>query len=515
MSKATGLRTEILTTITLLMGAALLLGGVLMLRLTEQSLLEQRVLQLKASSGVVANSLATLSQEYSLLDRQSIALQFLSKLPESLKYDGWWLFDKKMQLLASYQSSPETLNSVAYRQQAKISLKPVSKVIFPSLLEIFEQTEARAYFAVPILSNNRFLGLLEIGFSLNDIRERVLHAQKIILLYVFLYGAVLVSIGYYLLQRNIIKPARNLLHVTEQVGQGNLDLRLPVAGPAEITHLAEAYNQMVEALQESRQETGEHIEALEQTNFELQQARAELIRSEKLASVGQLAAGLAHELGNPLAALVGYLEFLKTKIADEENLDILKRSIVETQRIDFLVRELLDFSRPSNMLTERVDFVGEFRKSLELLEHQGVLNNLTIADLLPKESVPVKINRHKLQQVFINILLNAVHACRRGGEITVSGESRTDGVCIKIADSGCGISAEELGKVFDPFYTTKDPGEGTGLGLAICQRIIDEAGGTIDVKSKLGEGSVFSLVLKQDSSCSEPVNKEEDSKDIT
>jgi len=496
VAKAVGLRTEILVTITVLMGAALLLGGFLLLRLTEQNLLDQRVTQLEAVSKVLANSLAILPQEEGPLDGRSLHLDFLKKLPANLQYDGWWLYDKNLQPVASYQSGSDPHNSVARRQQVKLTLQPDSKIKFPSLLDYFGRTEASAFFAVPIMWQGRFSGLLELNFSLNDIRLRLLRAQQVVLIYVLLYGSVLVFIGYYLLQRNIIKPARNLLRATEEVGLGNLEMRLPVAGPVEIARLAEAYNRMVEALQHSRQETRGHIEVLEQTNSELQQTRDELIRSEKLASVGQLAAGLAHELGNPLAALIGYLEVLKTHLAKEDNRDILQRSLVETQRIDYLVRELLDYSRPADDLFEEVNPVVELRKCLLLLGNQGNLSKISITDQLPEQVGNVRINRNKLQQVFINILLNAAQACEAEGEIRISAEMKEDRICLEIADDGCGIAPEHLNQIFDPFFTTKSPGEGTGLGLAICQRIIEEAGGRISVQSTLGEGSAFRVGLK-------------------
>lgn len=497
MARSYRLRTEILLTLTFLLGAALLLGGALFLRLTEQSLLEERLARLEIVANTLANVLTVYSVDNASIDRVQTLRDLIQKRPDKFNHDGWRLYDENLKLLAMDSATEDVSGGVARRQQVKLTLEPVSLVSFPSLLDFFGREEAKAHFVEPIFFQNQFSGLLELRFSLDDIRYHVLRIQKIILIYVFLYGIVLVSIGYYLLQRNIIRPARNLLHATEQVEHGNLDVTLPVAGPVEIAQLAEAYNQMVDALLHSRQETKEQICALEQTNSKLQEARDELVRSEKLASIGQLAAGLAHELGNPLAALIGYLEVLQAQMSNDGQLDILRRSINEAQRIDFLVRELLDFSRPTDVVVDEVDPVVELKKGLDLLKHQGVFSQINVVDNIATESALVRIDRNKLQQVYVNIFLNAAQACAADGVITVSTESCEDMISIVIADNGCGIKKEEIMKIFNPFFTTKNPGEGTGLGLAICQRIIDEAGGKISVASTEKKGSEFKIDFKK------------------
>ncbi len=491
MKKTFGLRTEILLTLTLLLGAALLLGGVMMLRLAEQTLLEERVEQLDSITRVLARSLIVSGDNAALLSKGP---KILEQLPDGLNCEGWWLYDQTLGLVDSIAATGKTPLSISSRQQVKLSGELQRIVTFPSLLSFWGEPDAAAYFSVPLIAKNRFSGVLELSFSLADIRWKLLKSQQVVILYVLLYGFVLVLIGYYLLQRNIISPARSLLKATENVGMGNLETRLPLSGPAEIAQLAAAFNHMVDALRMSRQETGEYIDSLQKSNEELQQARDELIRSEKMASVGQLAAGLAHEVGNPLAALIGYLEVLKQKAGSTADLDILDRSLVETTRIDFLVRELLDFSRSSDgELVEEVDLITELRASIHLLQNQGSFGELKLTDHLPDSLYCIGINRHKLQQVFVNLLLNAVQACRQSGEISVSAGEDGQVVWLGIKDNGCGIPENQLNKIFDPFYTTKQPGEGTGLGLTICHRIVEEAGGRIEVDSSFGRGSFFKL----------------------
>jgi signal transduction histidine kinase len=495
VKKTVGLRTEILVTLTFLLVAALLLGGMLMLRLTEQRLLAERLRHLDETARFFALALSEQQRSADSSHSSRLRQRLLDKLSENANCDGWWLFDQDLNALDSFTSGGQQPFSLPRRQQVKLTGNMEVRVHFPALLNLFDSASAGVQLALPFYADQRFAGVLEMHFSLEDIRLQLLDALKILLLYVSLYGLVLIAAGYFLLQRNIIKPAKLLLRATRDVGRGDLNTRLPIAGPTELAQLATAYNDMVMALNKSQAQTRIHIEELKKTNRQLQQARDELIRSEKMASVGQLAAGLAHELGNPLAALIGYLELLKTRLSAADK-DLAQRCLAETQRIDYLVRELLNFSRPADKNSiDEVDCIAELRACRDLLARQGTFKEVHVADQLADVSAMVEINRQKLHQVYINLLINAVHACEKKGVIELTAGCGQDDVWLQIKDDGCGITAGNLPRIFDPFYTTKAPGEGTGLGLTICHRIIDEAGGRLQVKSCPGQGSVFRLVL--------------------
>lgn len=493
MTKKFGLRTEILITLSLLLGAALLFGGLIMLRFTEARLLEERISQLETHTQLLSRIL--LNEEANPTAIRTTKLRPF--LLQNLHCLNGRIYDQDLQLLDSWPNAADakaTAFSLAHLSRVKLTGETQRLLEFPTLLNIFAASRPQVQFLVPLKQGQRFVGLLDLSYSLADIRLKLLQSQGLILVYIVLYGIVLIGAGYFLLQRNVIRPARNLLKATDDVGRGNLETRLPVEGPLEIADLSRAYNRMVEALQLSRGETQAQITRLEQTNQELKQTRDVLIRSEKMASIGQLAAGLAHELGNPLAALIGYLELLKSQIEKGENRDIIERSLAEAGRIDFLVRELLDFSRPEQELrNDEADLVAELNSAVQLLHNQGVLTDLTILSQLPQRLPGVRINRNRLQQVFVNLLLNAAQACSSPGTLTLTAGAELDQTWIAIADDGCGIEEAALLKIFDPFYTTKAPGIGTGLGLAICQRIVEEAQGRIEVNSIPGRGSCFRL----------------------
>lgn len=495
MKKNVGLRTEILVTLTLLLIAALLLGGMLMLRLTEQRLLAERLRHLEDTARLVAVALSQQQDATVAVTPAPLRQQLLGVLSETGYCDGWWLFDQHLNPLESFSATGRQPFNAARRQQVRLTGEFERRVDFPTLLNLFSVTSAGVQLAFPLFADQRFAGVLEMHFSLDDIRLQLMDALQLLLIYVVLYGLVLIAAGYYLLQRNIIKPAKLLLRATQDVGRGDLSTRLPIAGPTELAQLATAYNEMVIALNKSQAQTRLHIDELNNTNRQLQQARDELIRSEKMASVGQLAAGLAHELGNPLAALIGYLELLKTRFSAADK-DVVARSLVEAERIDYLVRELLNFSRPADKSSiDRVDPVVELRVCHDLLAHQGTFGQIHVVDMLPATSAIVRINQQKLHQVFINLLINAAHACEKKGVIELTAGTGQEALWLQIKDDGCGIAASDLTQIFDPFYTTKAPGEGTGLGLTICHRIVDEAGGHLQVESYPHQGSRFRLVL--------------------
>jgi signal transduction histidine kinase len=288
-----------------------------------------------------------------------------------------------------------------------------------------------------------------------------------------------------------------LLMMSQRITVGDLEQTVPVEGPREIADLAGSFNVMTAALRQSWREREAHILALQQTNEELRQTQNELIRSEKMASVGHLAAGMAHEIGNPLGAVVGYLEFLKGESSPALLKQIVERALAETGRIDCLVRELLDYAAPAGSETQEFDPIEALTEAKKILLHQGAFDGLQLDDCLPQALPATIMVRHRLVQVFINLLLNARDASSAGGSIRLSAGEEGRLVWLAVGDDGSGMDSNALSHIFDPFYTTKAPGKGRGLGLAVCQRVVGEAGGQIEVWSAPGTGSAFRVWLKK------------------
>jgi len=321
----------------------------------------------------------------------------------------------------------------------------------------------------------------------------------IVILYVLLFSAVIAGFGYVLLSRVVVRPLRQILEATERLAQGDLSVRVGALEENELGALAQAFNRMTEQLELQQQDLRAHLSTLERVNRELERTQNQLIFSEKLASVGRLAAGVAHEIGNPLSAILGYLELLKrhSGLGSEES-DLLQRIEKELSRIHRIIRELLDYSRPAREEGEEVLVNEVVSAAVDLVSTQKGFPAIETVLRLDHGLPAVRGSRHQLQQLLVNLILNAVDAMAQGGRLTIlTGLHKVGGseVEIRVEDTGEGIPRENLRRIFDPFFTTREPGQGTGLGLSICSRIVDSMNGRIEVESEPGRGSVFTVIL--------------------
>ncbi|RLB29508.1 MAG: hypothetical protein DRH11_15915, partial [Deltaproteobacteria bacterium] len=337
------------------------------------------------------------------------------------------------------------------------------------------------------------------------------NSQKIILLYILLDTVILVIVGLILLSRIVVKPIHKLLKLTGEYKEGDLVPSMEESSRNEIGELSRSLKNMLNRLDENKKELRAHIASLEKANEELQQAQDEIIRSEKLASVGRLAAGIAHEIGNPIGIILGYLDLLSSDdLTKEERKDFLTRTETEVTRINQIIRQLLDFSRPSSGKPEQTQVHKVVTKMVNMLKPQPMMEDIKVSLALNAVNDVVFADPNELQQVFLNIIMNAADALSEkapGGQgdpekaVVISTENRNSVIEVKFSDNGPGISRDKLAQIFDPFFTTKDPGRGTGLGLSVCYRIVESLGGSIRAESVEGEGMTimvtFPLIRKQ------------------
>jgi signal transduction histidine kinase len=233
---------------------------------------------------------------------------------------------------------------------------------------------------------------------------------------------------------------------------------------------------------------------------ELSRTQAQLVHSEKLASLGVLAGGVAHEINNPLMVILGRTELM---LMDEDQSALIKKNLetirVETERIAEIVQGLLTFARKSRQeRIEHLDVNDVLDRTLMLSEHQLTIGNVQVIKQLDDKLPQIQANPGQLQQVFMNLIINAHHAMPNGGVLTVrTGLVPQRRVFVEIEDSGCGIAEDDLNRIFDPFFTTKEEGKGTGLGLSVSRNIIENHGGLIGVESTPGVGTLFRIVLPE------------------
>jgi signal transduction histidine kinase len=230
---------------------------------------------------------------------------------------------------------------------------------------------------------------------------------------------------------------------------------------------------------------------------ELSSTQQQLVHSTKMAAIGELAANVAHEINNPLTSVLGYTShLLKTLEVPEESRQKLRMMEQETLRVRKIIRNLLDFSRQRTSRMQPGDLLQPLRETVSLLRGAADGSAVRIIEDYQASPVIVSMDHDEIKQVFINLMNNALHAMPLGGELRVRVDAGRDNeIWVEFSDTGQGIHREHLGKIFEPFFSTKGNGDGTGLGLSISYRIIQNHGGGIEVQSEVGRGSLFRVVL--------------------
>lgn len=343
--------------------------------------------------------------------------------------------------------------------------------------------------------------------------------------------------GHFLLQRRLVAPLEQVIDRIETISRGDYVTRVSESETQELSRLGAAVNSMAERLISDQSELAKNIRSLDETNRLLTEARDAMVRAEKMASVGRLGAGIAHEVGNPLGAILGYLGILSRHVNGSDR-ELVAAAEREAHRIDRIVRGLLEYARPREIKTQRTDVNAVVRDSFELLKTQGRFTSVALQLDLSADLPPVLADPYQLQQVLVNLIVNATdalgdapsprlliwtearpyqappalparrrddppgidyshrrrfHGARTPGQDPVSISGKV--VEIVVQDSGPGIPPELIDQIFEPFVTTKEPGKGTGLGLAVCARLVESMGGSIRANSRLGEGATFTVIL--------------------
>ena len=344
--------------------------------------------------------------------------------------------------------------------------------------------------------DGQIVGKAGLLLLLDSEKARLNRTRQMLITYFVLDFILLLWLGSFVLSRIVVNPINKLLAATEKIIGGLYGQRLHVSGSAELVGLADAFNRMSSTLQDKDRQVAEQMMALEQANHELSQAREESIRTEKMASIGLLAAGMGHEMGTPLASIMGYADLIAGEDPHNPAIqDYAHRISTDCARIDRIVRGLLDYSRPRAASGESSDIQKVVAESLELLTQQGAFKQLQVSMLVDPLLPRCAADPYQLQQVLVNLLLNSRDAMLPGGVLEVSASFESGEIRIDVRDNGAGIAEEHLKHIFDPFFTTKPPGKGTGLGLALSARIVESFGGRIAVASRPGVGSCFTVRL--------------------
>ena len=359
---------------------------------------------------------------------------------------------------------------------------------------------------------------IAMAMPIQSLAKQLVANQKIVFLYILINLLILTIVGLVRIVKTVIHPIERLAKLSEAYTESEGLNFMAIKEDNEFRRLSMSLNQMIQRIEADKDKLKTTVRSLREANQQLRDTQEEMVRTEKLASVGRLAAGLAHEIGNPVGIIQGYLDLIgQVDVPDEEKKDYMDRAENELERIGGLIRKLLDFSRPGRLAPENVSVHLLLAESVEMFNIQLKMETIDIIKQFKAIKDTVFADPDQLRQVFINCLLNGVDAVVASSmekrrimiitELVDSGHGKKAGqwVRIQIRDNGAGINKEDLPKVFDPFFTTKEPGKGTGLGLFVSHAIIENFGGRMLIGStgKAGTEVVIELPLKTEPGAAE------------
>jgi len=509
LSALNSLRTTILTQLCLVVMAGMMLINGAMIKLSERDMIQAKAhlagVVIQAIEQRAAPELARQDEIARIPER---AVELRTEMSRLLNASGF------TDVLIVDREGSETIG-VGTRGGVDPDLVPAAREALASReeRETFQGTgwgviwlaHQTMQVSAPIYHRGTLQGAVAVSAPLSPLYEDLRESQRVALVYLLLDTVLLVFFGGHLLSRTVIKPIQRLLKITESFRQGESFALASDSGTNEIGRLHRSLTMMLARLEENRTELRQNVLSLEQANQELRAAQTSLIRSEKMACVGRLAAGVAHEIGNPIGIVLGYVGLIRRdELTKADRLEYAGRIESEINRINRIIRQLLDFSRPVQGNKEKVSVHRMIHDTVEMMTPQPMMRHLEMKTSLSAARDLVLVDAGQFKQVLLNIIINAADAMsdngRSGGRLTVSTHSHEREVEVRLEDNGPGIPVEEIPKIFDPFYTTKEPGKGTGLGLSVCHNIVEGWGGKIRGESVPGNGAtiVFTVPLYEE-----------------
>ena len=355
----------------------------------------------------------------------------------------------------------------------------------------------------------RILGVLDTNLSLAHVDAGLAEHQRETMLFILLSILVVGVISAVFVEVMVRRPVRRLISGTEHIGRGDLDYRLPEGAPDEMGRLAHSFNRMTGELKKAQEEIKQWTHTLEtrveKKSEEIRRTQEHLMRIDRMAALGKLAAVVAHEINNPLSGILTYAKLLsrrlKRKSGTGEDSSELRKSLKliekESLRCGNIVRNLLNFARQNPLRAEKQDINALVERCLFLVHHHLDLQNISVEKRLAANLPLVLCDAAQIEQSVLALVMNAAEAMPRGGRLTLQTEyqPKPSAIKISIADEGPGIPEEIRSNIFEPFFTTKERAQGVGLGLTIAASIIERHGGNIQLESQLQQGSVFMIVL--------------------
>ena len=511
---------------TKLLGVTLLLTlvGVAVFALTETRFQEAMVSQMESGAELFSQTIDRATTRAMLEDRREDAYDTIRAIGAQPGVERVRIFNKEGRV--TFSTEPDETGAMVDKKgeacfACHVDGQPISHLPSAQRSRIFIHRGHRVMgYIKPIYNEVRcasgachhhargeqVLGVLDVAVSLADVDRRIGAFRVWSVMGTALGVLLLAGFFLFLARRHVVRPVVALVDGTRRIALDERDVEIHVRSKGELGLLAASFNDMARSLQRAEDDLRGLNQGLEQKVEErtaaLSRAQAALVQSEKLSSLGRLSASIAHEINNPLAGILTFSKLLireaERDVPDEgrrksvlRNLSLVQR---ETERCSAIVRNLLDFARERPLELKEVDLVQVAEESLQLVAHQLAMQGHQLEKrLLPVPAVRADFGQ--LRQALVNVILNAAESMPRGGRLFVATGGSSDGrwAEVQVADTGPGISKENLTRIFDPFFTTKE--KGTGLGLSVVYGIVQRHGGTVEVASELGQGSKFTLRL--------------------
>jgi two-component system NtrC family sensor kinase len=463
-----------------------------------------------------------------LLNRTEDVYQIITTIGKEPGVEGIRIYNKRGEIMFSTEKQEEhtvvdmhaeacyvchdqakRLESLPTSNRSRIYASPKGYRVFGLIDPIHNEASCSNADCHAHPADKTVLGVLDVRMSLEQVDRGIAQARYTMISYAVGTIVVVAFISIIFLSTTVTKPVRRLMLGVKQISSGNLDYRILIRSRDELGKLAQAFNEMMTSLQHEKEENRRWAatlqERIREKTEELKSIHAQILQIEKMASLGKLSATVAHELNNPLEAILTYAKLIARRIRKNESTTPIDRQTLEdieiiareTDRCGNIVKNLLLFSRKQ---------VGEFNvapvkqiveRATQLVQHHLTISNVQLLASFQSETIMLVCDENQMQQALVALLVNGVEAMPEGGTIHLDiAQADPDGeVSITVSDTGVGILPEDLPHIFEPFFSTKKEVKGVGLGLSVVYGIVERHGGKIAVTSTPGKGTTFTLTF--------------------